>query len=63
MFTSDCKALPINLSIDQINERSLVNNIDEFVYGGKNMSVFFIGSTGSGKEKLFDGSSGRSNTT
>jgi len=63
VFTSDCKSFPINLSNDQIVERSLINNLDEFVYGGKNMSVFYVGASNSGKERLFDGSNGRSNNS
>jgi hypothetical protein len=31
------------------------------VFTGKNLSMFFIGASNSGKERLFDGSGGRNN--
>lgn len=48
------KILPVNLKNEQINERTLMNSVEDYL-AGKNATVLLIGSTYSGKERVFDG--------
>lgn len=53
-YNANSKILSSNLTNEQICERAMVDGVEELAKG-MNMSVFYIGSSFSGKEKLADG--------